>query len=215
MSEHDQPNPNPSADAAPATDAAPAAEPAVSGSGQFRMLDPDEIEGVVEVVDEEEELPPTNIHAELEAKIDFYRKESQAYQERMLRVAADFENFKRRAEREKDDVRKFGVERLLLDMLPVLDNLDRALSHAADATNPLLEGVHMVLRQFKQALAKYGVTSFDSKGEPFDPTKHEAVQQVDSPDHANGTVIEEYQKGYYLHDRLIRPAMVVVSRRAD
>lgn len=190
-----------------------------TAQGQVAEVAPDEIEGVVEVVDDDEPVPlsaENSVIAEFEAKVDFYRKESQGHQERMLRVAADFENFKRRAEREKEDVRKFGVERLLVDMLPVLDNLERAMSHTnADAPSSLLDGVQMVMRQFRQALSKYGVTSFESKGQMFDPQRHEAVQQVDSPEHPNNTVIEEYQKGYYLHDRLIRPAMVVVSRRSE
>lgn len=136
---------------------------------------------------------------------------------RMLRAVADLENYRKRSAREKEDMRKYGIDRVVLELLPVLDNLERALEHAdksADNTT-IVDGIRMVQRQFVGALEKHGVKGFDSKGEMFDPQKHEAIQQVETAEHETGTVLEEYQKGYYLHERLIRPALVVVARRTE
>lgn len=136
------------------------------------------------------------------------------FRNRMMRVAADLENFRKRTVREKDDLRKYGIDRVVLELLPVLDNLERALEHAdksADSTT-IVDGVRMVQRQFVTALEKHGVAGFDAKGEHFDPQKHEAIQQIETTEHQTGLVLEEYQKGYYLHERLIRPALVVVAR---
>jgi len=130
--------------------------------------------------------------------------------ERMLRAAADLENYKKRAQREKEELQKFGNERLLKDLLPVLDNLDRALA-AAPAGDPLVAGVTMVRSAFEQVLSRYGVKAFSALGEPFDPSKHEALLQVPSADQAPGTVVVEHARGFTLNDRLVRPAMVGVS----
>lgn len=144
-------------------------------------------------------------------------EERDDYKNRMLRTAADLENFRRRTSREKEDLRKFGIDKVVLELLPVLDNLDRALDHAEKASdqNSIIDGVRMVQRQFMAALEKHGVKGFDSRGEAFDPQRHEAIQQVETTEHETGTVLEEYQRGYFLHERLIRPALVVVARRAD
>jgi molecular chaperone GrpE len=103
---------------------------------------------------------------------------------------------------------------VVLELLPVLDNLERALQHAdkSEDSTTIVDGVRMVQRQFVTALEKHGVQGFDAKGEHFDPQKHEAIQQIDTTEHQTGFVLEEYQKGYYLHERLIRPALVVVAR---
>jgi molecular chaperone GrpE len=133
--------------------------------------------------------------------------------ERLLRTAAEFENYKKRAVKEKEDTRKFGVESLLKEFLPVADNLDRAIDAAAAATEPkqIVDGVKLVQKLFESVLAKFGVTSFSALGQPFDPTVHEALMQMDS-DAAPGTVVQEMAKGYKLHDRLVRPAAVVVAK---
>lgn len=128
-----------------------------------------------------------------------------------LRLAADFENFRKRARRDQQEARQFGTEKLLGDLLPALDNLARALSHGVDESNPVLQGVLMVSKQFTDILSNYGVTSFDSLNETFDPEKHEAIGQVPTPDVPLGCVAEEIQKGYFLHGRLIRPAQVIVA----
>ena len=128
-----------------------------------------------------------------------------------LRLAADFENFRKRARRDHQEARQFGTEKLIGDLLPALDNLFRALSHGVDESNPVLQGVLMVSKQFKDILSNYGVTSFDSLNQAFDPEKHEAIGQIPTADVPVGCVAEEIQKGYFLHERLIRPARVVVA----
>ncbi len=154
--------------------------------------------------------PPAASSAEFEA----VSAERDDLKNRLLRTAADLENFRKRTSREKEELRKYGIDRVVLELLPVLDNLERALEHADKAENAssVIDGVKMVQRQFVGALQKHGVQGFESKGTEFDPQKHEAIQQVESEEYPTGTVVEEYQKGYYLHDRLIRPAMVVVAR---
>jgi len=130
--------------------------------------------------------------------------------ERLLRTAADLENYKKRAAREKDDVQRYGNERLVKDLLPVVDNLDRALAAAASG-DALVSGVEMTRRLLLDALGRFGVTNFSAKDQPFDPRLHEALMTVVTAAVAPGMVIEEQQRGYYLHERLIRPAAVVVS----
>jgi molecular chaperone GrpE len=132
--------------------------------------------------------------------------------DRLLRVAAEFDNFKKRAQREKEDVQKFGIERLLRDFLPVADNLERALDHAEEHDlRQVIEGVRLVQKLLGDALAKHGVTSFSALGQPFDPSLHEALLQQES-DAPPGTVVSEMSRGYKLNDRLVRPAAVVVAK---
>jgi molecular chaperone GrpE len=130
--------------------------------------------------------------------------------ERHLRAAADLENFKKRAAREKEEIERFGIQRLLKDLLPVMDNLDRALEHG-ESKGPLAEGVAATRRIFEETLARYGVKAFTAVGQPFDPTRHEAMQQVETSQAAPGTVVSEMIRGYLLHDRLVRPALVAVA----
>jgi molecular chaperone GrpE len=130
--------------------------------------------------------------------------------ERMLRAAADLENYKKRAQREKEDLQKFGNEKLLKDLLPVLDNLDRALAAAA-SDDPLRAGVVLVRTAFEQVLGRYGVKPFSALGQPFDPALHEALMQVPTADKPAGTVVVEHARGFTLHERLVRPALVGVA----
>ena len=134
--------------------------------------------------------------------------------ERMLRALADLENYKKRAAREREETIKFGNERVLKEILPVLDNLDRAVVHAKASADykTLLEGVELTRRSFEDALSKKGVKGFSAIGLPFDPAVHEALQQVESADAPPNTVVQEVMRGYFLNDRLLRPAAVVVSR---
>ena len=134
-------------------------------------------------------------------------------QDRFLRLGAEFENFKKRSERDRQISIKFATESLLMDLLPVMDHLEQAVHVAPDApADAVLTGVKMVLKQFEDTLSKYGVKRFSALGETFDPAKHEAVAQQESSEVETGQVITEYQKGYFLHDRLVRPARVVVSK---
>ncbi len=135
--------------------------------------------------------------------------------ERLLRNAAEFENFKKRAQKDREDVQKFGSERMLRDFLPVADNLERALDHAeGHALAQVLEGVKLVQKQLDAALGKHGVTSFSAMGKPFDPNFHEALMQQES-DAPPNTVVSEMARGYKLNDRLIRPAAVVVAKAKE
>lgn len=132
-----------------------------------------------------------------------------------LRARADLENFRKRAQREKEDLSRFANENLLREILPVADNLERALEHARQSeggNGGLLQGVEMTLGQFQRVLEKFGVTPLRSVGEPFDPARHEALGQVESAEHPPNTVVQELQRGYLLNDRLLRPAMVMVAK---
>jgi molecular chaperone GrpE len=132
-----------------------------------------------------------------------------------LRARADLENYRKRAQREKEDLSRFANENLLREILPVMDNLERALEHARQeegGNGGLLQGVELTLGQFQRVLDKFGVTPIRSLGEPFDPARHEALGQVESAEHPPNTVVQELQKGYLLNDRLLRPAMVMVAK---
>jgi molecular chaperone GrpE len=129
--------------------------------------------------------------------------------DRFLRAAADLENYRKRAHKEREEIQKFGVEKLLKDLLPILDNLERALRAAPDG-DPLAGVVRMVLRAFEETLGRYGVKAFSALGQPFDPRLHEAVLEVESAE-GPGTVVFEQGRGYLLHERLVRPAIVGVA----
>lgn len=130
--------------------------------------------------------------------------------DRLLRAVADLENYKKRAAKEREEIQKFGVEKLVKDLLPVIDNLDRALAAAKDG-DPLADGVKLVRASLEQSLARHGVKGFSAMGEVFDPASHEALMQVPTADQPAGTVVLEHARGWRLHDRLVRPAMVGVA----
>jgi molecular chaperone GrpE len=152
--------------------------------------------------------------AAVEEERDSLRQALAEAKERVLRGAADMENLRKRTRREIADSSARGKQEVVSEMLPVIDNLERALDHAAQqgTLDSMTEGVDLVLRQFVSAMSKLGVEGFSAKGEPFDPAFHEAVGQVESRKVPPGTVLEEWQKGYKMGDKLIRPAVVVVSK---
>lgn len=156
-----------------------------------------------------EELEKTK--AEL-TEIDKIRAEAKESHDKYLRLYAETENYKKRMSRDAVEGQKYYNEGIIKDLLPVMDNLERALSHAGE-DDPLIEGVRMVKKQFMDVLAKYGVTQVESVGLPFDPEKQQAIMQVDTEDYEPGTVVEEFQKGYFLNERILRPAMVTVAKR--
>lgn len=139
------------------------------------------------------------------------QKEAKDMFDRLTRVSADFDNYKKRVTREKEDAIKFGNEKAFKEILPVIDNLRRALSAAPEGDTTFIAGVKLVARQLEDALGRFGVVGYDSLGKPFDPARHEAVGS--RPDAAVPAqhVCEEYQRGFMLHDRLLRPALVIVS----
>lgn len=130
--------------------------------------------------------------------------------ERLLRAVADLDNYRKRAAREREEVQRFGVEKLVKDLLPVADGLDRALAAAAPG-DALADGVRLVRTALEQALARHGVVGFSALGERFDPAVHEALMQVPTADRPPGTVVLEHARGFKLNDRLVRPAMVGVA----
>lgn len=135
--------------------------------------------------------------------------------DRVLRIAAEMDNTRKRLERERADAVAYANENIIREMLPIVDNLERALQHGETDANhkSLLEGVTITLKGFKDALGRFGCASFEATGKAFDPNLHEAVMQQEAREHSENTVIQELQKGYTLHERLVRPAMVVVSKR--
>ena len=140
--------------------------------------------------------------------------EAQAARDRYLRLAAEFENYKKRAQKDQADYVKYANERLLRDMLPVLDNLNRALEHArqAGSSDGLIQGVELTSKQYEETLSRFGVRPIPSVGLPFDPAIHQAVAMVEAKDgQTPNTIVAEYEKGYYLYDRVLRPAMVTVA----
>lgn len=155
---------------------------------------------------------------ELEEALEQTQKEASSLRERWMRSAADLENYRRRSAKEREDVQKFGIEKLLKDFLPVLDDLDRTVqaleegqdSASGDGAEKLLGGVRLVQKKFVSTLEKHGVKTFDSKGEVFNPELHEAIQQAHA-EIPQGAVANELQRGFMIHDRLLRPALVVVS----
>jgi molecular chaperone GrpE len=159
----------------------------------------------------------TSVAPAPEAVLAAKAEEVDRLQERLLRLQAEFENYKKRMAREKADYLKFATESLLLEFLPILDNLERAIASArADATNreAVVDGIDMIARLFRSALEKAGVKPMDAVGHPFDPALHQAVAQVECADERDNVVLEEIQKGYLLEGRVLRAAMVKVSRAA-
>ena len=151
-----------------------------------------------------------NLRQQLAAK----ELEAKNHYDRFLRQVAELENFKKRSAREREEVSRFANEALIKDLLSVVDNLERAVAHASGGGNgrPIVEGVEMVLKGLLDVLAKHGVSQISAIGQPFDPSMHEAITQVESDDHQPNSVVEELHKGYTLRDRLLRPALVSVAK---
>ena len=152
---------------------------------------------------------------DINTRIEQTEKEKQDLYDRVLRTTADFDNFRKRVSKEKDDLIRYGNEKLARELLPVIDNFERALGQAEKSTDnkALREGIEMILKQFIAVLEKFGVKYFTSVGQPFDPNKHEAMVHQESSEHEENAVISEFQKGYYLHDKLLRPALVAVAKK--
>lgn len=164
--------------------------------------------------DQEKPQPSESDIEKLRQSLEAKDTEAKKNYELYLRQVAELENYKKRSIREQEETRRFGNENLVKDFLPVLDNLERAVEHAAGGGNgkSFLEGIELVLKGFLEALEKHGVKQVCAKGEPFNPQKHEAFAQVESKDHAPNTVVQELQKGYTMLDRLLRPSLVSVAK---
>jgi molecular chaperone GrpE len=151
--------------------------------------------------------------SDLEQALATKADEVKGLNDRHLRLAAEFENYKRLAQRDQREQAKFANETLLKDLLPIVDNLQRAVdfSKSSAGSDQLTQGVQLTLKQFVETLSKFGVRQITSVGEPFDPTRHQAVAKIESDNQPENTIIQEHQPGYLLHDRIVRPAMVTVA----
>src|SRR3989339_1814176 len=162
-----------------------------------------------------EQLPDDKKTEELILKLQEAEKRSAENYDKYLRSAAEFDNYRKRAIREKADAINYGNEKLLQDILPLLDGMDRALEQAGKAGDfeAFQKGLQMIRGQFAGFLKKQGVESMDTLQKDFDPNLHEALLQVDSADHEHNKVVSEFEKGFLLNGRLLRPAKVSVCRR--
>jgi molecular chaperone GrpE len=158
---------------------------------------------------------PDSAIAKLQAQIAEKDKELAELKDRYLRALADSENARKRMRQQSDETVRMQRENLLRELLPIIDNLERAVEAARGGGNgqPIVEGVEMVLRSLLDLLKTHGVTQLSSVGEPFDPQRHEAVDQVESQQHPPNTVVNEFHRGYQIGDRLLRPARVAVAKR--
>jgi len=177
-------------------------------SGQESAAEAAEAPRAAAVADED----PGERIRQLEESLAAKEAEAATNWDKYLRERADLENYRRRVQKEKEDLMKYGNECLLLEILPVLDNMERALDHASEESlSAVIEGINLTRTMLLSVLKKFGVEPIESKGTVFDSAFHQAMCQIESGDSAPNTVIEEFQKGYMLNDRLLRPAMVSVA----
>jgi len=157
-----------------------------------------------------EDSEVVRLRRELEAK----EQEAKNNYDRFLRQSAELENYKKRSIKEKEEAIRFANEYLIRDLLPIADNLERAVEHAREGGNgkPLVDGVEMILKGLWDVFSKHGVVQIPTIGQRFDPAKHEAMAQVESEEHEPNFVVNEHHKGYLFHDRLLRPALVSVAK---
>lgn len=164
----------------------------------------------------DEEAPEIDAAIAASEELDAARREVADWKGRAYRATADLENVRRRFQKEREDLRRFAVEGLLKDLLPIIDNLERAVQHAEqNGQEGLVDGVRLVLRQFQQTLAGKGAETFEALGQPFDPQLHEAMTEMVSAEYAPGHVASVFQRGWKLNGRLVRPAMVVVAKAPE
>ena len=154
---------------------------------------------------------------ELKQKVEEKEKELKEARERILYQQADFENFKKLKAKEKQEALKFGNETLVKELLPVIDNLERAIQHGCktEDSKTIVQGVELTLNSFLKVLEKFGVTRVDALEKEFDPNLHEAIAQEPREDKTPGTVVTELQKGYIMDGRLLRPSMVTVAKTPE
>lgn len=178
-----------------------------------RQTDADELDQEVsqtqdKITDRESEI------AEMRLQLNSKEEESKNNYDRYIRQVAEMDNFKKRTAREREESVRYANETLVKDLLPVIDNLERAIGHASSGGDGklLAEGVDLVLKGFLDTLAKHGVQAVAAVGLAFDPAQHEALAQVESAEHPPNTVVEAHQSGYMMRERLLRPALVTVAK---
>jgi molecular chaperone GrpE len=192
-------------------------EPDETAEGEdIEKIDPDDKQSDVdkhEAAGKDSDGPADPLK-ELEAKLAAKEEEAQEAHDRLLRVSADYENYKKRSAREMEDFRKYANQSLLKEMLSVVDNLELAINAAKEEKNAdkkLIEGLNLTRNEMLRVFEKFNVKPIKARGEIFDPAFHEAVMREETDDYPENTVMSEFQKGYLIHDRLLRPAMVVVA----
>jgi molecular chaperone GrpE len=141
------------------------------------------------------------------------RQERDELYERLARLSAEFENYRKRSQRENEDYRQYAVAEAVKTFLPTLDNFNLALRHENTSAVDLRKGIELIRKQMEDALTRLGVHPVEAHGTPFDPHHHEAIEMVESDEHPENHVVEELQRGYKLRDRLLRPAMVRVAKK--
>lgn len=157
----------------------------------------------------------SDVLEEAEKSIEKDKKEDQEYYDKFVRLTADFDNYRKRIQKEKTQYIKYGNENLLHDLLPILDNFERALHSSQDSdAKSILEGVRMIYGQLSQNLSQHGLNAQSVVGKPFDPNMHEAMSHVETQEVEPGSVFEEHQKMYMYHDKLLRPALVTVAKES-
>lgn len=164
-----------------------------------------------EITEEEWQAEEAREEAAIEADLESALAEQERLRDQLLRARAEFDNYRKRTSRHYDELRKSAAESVLLDLLPVMDNLELALAHAGDDTSPLKEGVELVAKQFADVLQRHNVRPIPAVGERFNPEIHEAISRVPSEEHPEDTIVQEFQKGYLLGDKVLRASKVVVS----
>ena len=206
-SEENKRDPQPGNDAAPEEEAA---EEIRASESEANIPQPEaENEEAPEVVDEEDIVDDADGFARLAEELEATRLERDQYLDSLRRLKAEFENSRKRQERERARILSMASERLVQELLPVLDNLDRALEAGGD----IREGVQATREQLAEVLAEEGLLPVASDGEPFDPNVHDAVMGQPSEEHEDGTIIQTFQRGYLLNGKPIRPAKVVVAKQ--
>jgi molecular chaperone GrpE len=184
-------------------------------SKKQKVTEPEVVTEAQEETTAEETEEVVDPITKLKNEIEVASAEASTNWDLYLRERADLENARKRHQRDKEDALRFANDRLLKEMIPVLDNLERAVEHAGqdnDNNQGLLEGVNMTINQFRKALEDFGVKPINAIGVDFDPNLHQAMGQVESAEQAPNTVVSEFQKGYLLHDRLLRPSLVMLAK---
>ena len=177
---------------------------------------PNKTNGDAADLDLEHELPSAESERAaasqgIESELEALREERAGFLDRLARLQAEFDNFRKRSVKEQQDFRDYALAEAIRSLLPILDSLDRALKTSEASVQDFRSGIELIDKQFHDALAKLGVEPIPAEGEPFDPNLHQAVQMVDTADAADNHVIDELQRGYRIKDRLLRPAMVRVA----
>jgi len=145
---------------------------------------------------------------------DRLTSELQEINDKYVRLYAEFENYKKRINKDKEELVRYGNESLIFELLPVIDNLEMALKHSShDLNTGIVQGVEITLKELQRVLEKFGLSPIDASGKPFDPAVHHAITQVERDDVAEKTLVEEFRKGYMLWDKVLRPSLVAVSKK--